>query len=1139
MTKLLFTRSKRIIFMAALFIGLVAWLGNNNLFAQQDRKVPKLPVLGLGVDDPESKTRGDKAWYPDNRIWSVPSTKTEAKEIVVPVFINNRWFTHPDFKLDFTTEPITSFSFRLYYNDKALQFLGLQNQHPITKEEAKALGITKFNRNNMSNDYTNPLAEHFNLSASDNSVNDYGRYFNSKADETSGRAVTITGIAFNDYVLDTTDFDEQLILLYVRFKVLAEAGENAPEKQSSYLYFDPTYILYNGVNISNDIPAKLLSNYKKLPTGISDVVRNNNFQYWDEDKYTQSLGSRGDVVRTYSVGLRMFTNIDVEQKYENEPYLPGSIIFKAMDDRPEFDFTVENAASSFFKTDQIYREANDRSTWILVDPITTATPMSNNPAAADFVGERLVEVSLSSNGYAMKDIIIETDQEWLKWKTENVRGSSDYKTSVTTSTRRGYIDYIDLIVGRTSENPFSMDPDKQYSADKKIRLGIYCEPETLEGRYGIYTGYITLRSADDKYRPTRIKVTFIYFANPVEYNKTVGTPQPRNAYPYGINLTLTPHNGTDIANSVRLIMGSAERATIYADTLYGEFPYQNKLGRDRYGNPKMFDARFFLDENYYPKPNDPELAKQWEKLVQFGFGDFSQSEAKTYSNSRDIRNLRDTAQSHIYKVKFFWSDSLAHVDYFPVELRWSRDEFPDNTSVFLRTIINGVENVIDLKTEGTPIGGNKFTYTFSDKNVTDFIIEYTIGVENIGGLVDNFGNPLIKADGWNFLSLPLKPVSSYYKYIFKNALNIPFEFTLNSWQQPADGKLRPGVGYFIKYGTAVDKNFTGSYFFEINKNVNPVKLFVGDQGSYGESGGWNAIGGLSVRYPIYDPTGRAGIQLEEVSPQEIPDISYTQKHGVWAYRVHGGYEEVTTLYPGMGYWIKVNKNCYLKLNANTRKSFIDVDAALPNKTAGFDKITIADNAQHVNSIYATTKYADVTNYELPPAPPQPLFDVRFADGNYVTNKTETTVLLQGVTYPISVNIENAKADYSIVDVQSGEVYGTVEAGKTKTIVINNCKANAFKLISKENSQKDVFVNIGPNPILSASAELSFGIAENTNVRIAVYNSLGNEVAVLVDNVFSKGVYNQSANLSNLPSGNYTVKMVAAGESKVCRINIVK
>ncbi len=516
--------------------------------------------------------------------------------------------------------------------------------------------------------------------------------------------------------------------------------------------------------------------------------------------------------------------------------------------------------------------------------------------------------------------------------------------------------------------------------------------------------------------------------------------------------------------------------------------------------------------------------------VYYGFGDFSQSEGTPRSVSRDIRSLDNKEQSHIYKVRYLWNPKMKD-DYYPVVLEWDANEFPDNTSIFLRNIENGSEKYIDMRAEGTPIGNNKFTYSFYDESVQEFTIEYTIGTHSVQDLVDNFNEPMIKSNSWNFLSLPLKPVNPYYGYVFKNARNIPFEWNV-TWQPIVDGKLAPGKGYFIKYGDKVDTRFSGSQIFEINDKLNPVRLYT-------DNGGWNAIGALSVRHNIIDQSGNRGLQLIEVDQAAIPDVEYTLKSGVWAYRPNSGYEEVSTLYPGMGYWIKVNHDAYLKLKSLNKTSIIDINPPVYNKTAGFDKIEISDNAQHNTALYATTKYIDIEQYNLPPVPPAELFDVRFDGEKYVTNLEETNVYLQGAEYPIFVNFVNPKADYSVVDSQTGMVYGSVKAGSTGSVIINNSKANTFKILAAVHESSDFFVSIAQNPVVSsANVELTYGIAEDANVNVSIYDVMGNKVYEILNGNHSASIYNKTVNL-NLPSGTYTVRMTAGGEQRVCKVNIVK
>jgi hypothetical protein len=65
----------------------------------------------------------------------------------------------------------------------------------------------------------------------------------------------------------------------------------------------------------------------------------------------------------------------------------------------------------------------------------------------------------------------------------------------------------------------------------------------------------------------------------------------------------------------------------------------------------------------------------------------------------------------------------------------------------------------------------------------------------------------------------------------------------------------------------------------------------------------------------------------------------------------------------------------------------------------------------------------------------------------------------------------------------------------------------------------------PNPF-NPSTSVVFNVAEERSVRIVVYNSLGAEVAELVNDVLSAGRYEVSYDASELPSGTYLYRMFA-------------
>jgi hypothetical protein len=72
-----------------------------------------------------------------------------------------------------------------------------------------------------------------------------------------------------------------------------------------------------------------------------------------------------------------------------------------------------------------------------------------------------------------------------------------------------------------------------------------------------------------------------------------------------------------------------------------------------------------------------------------------------------------------------------------------------------------------------------------------------------------------------------------------------------------------------------------------------------------------------------------------------------------------------------------------------------------------------------------------------------------------------------------------------------------------------------------NFAPDVFVlnQNYPNPFNPAT-RISFGIPEKSNVTLRVYNSIGEEVAIIANGIFEAGTYSFNFDASGLPSGNY-------------------
>jgi hypothetical protein len=78
----------------------------------------------------------------------------------------------------------------------------------------------------------------------------------------------------------------------------------------------------------------------------------------------------------------------------------------------------------------------------------------------------------------------------------------------------------------------------------------------------------------------------------------------------------------------------------------------------------------------------------------------------------------------------------------------------------------------------------------------------------------------------------------------------------------------------------------------------------------------------------------------------------------------------------------------------------------------------------------------------------------------------------------------------------------------------------------------------PNPF-NPSTNINFSIPESGNVRLAVYNLVGEEVAILVDGFTHAGFYEATFDASNLPSGIYLYKLQSANSVQTKKMMLLK
>jgi len=621
-------------------------------------------------------------------------------------------------------------------------------------------------------------------------------------------------------------------------------------------------------------------------------------------------------------------------------------------------------------------------------------------------------------------------------------------------------------------------------------MRVICDPNELplgEGGEvaGVYVGYLTFSSYSADVSPVRMKVTFIYFRPPFEPSQfdeanqwQAGPSGPTR----GIRIEL--RNSNNPIERTNIIFGVGARARDSVDTLFGETIYQGALNG--------FGAR------WYPQTKDGN------DIYQFGLGDlWAASTSRPKFASRDIRNIySDTTL--VYICRFNAGSALNY----PIVVSWDTDDFPAGSDLFIRDILNGERFNVNMR-QATSLGGTKYSFTIRDADITAFAIEYTLPK------VISF--PVINK-GWNLLSVPVNPSSAFYKDVFKKSLNIPVFFSQNTYQQ--NQTVKPGIGYFIKYADEVDKTIAGVRLTHIDEDTYKTELYEG----------WNTIGSLST------PISTEAVGLTVIGSADAQILG-----DIYRYNTNRGYEAITELVPGRGHWMKISGHAYLNMSARTSgKTGINMAAARNSVLASATQVSINDVSGKSTDLYLTesAKVEAREMFELPPVAPHNLFDVRFNTNMYVEDAVNPVINLQGVSFPMSITMNYPDRNYTVVNAVTGSILGSIKAGVTNTIKIDNSNTPAIRLMAEEVGTNALTVAVAPNPVAQTAA-VNYTVVNNGRVTLGLYNAVGELVATIVDTDMTMGMYSADLNAAALPAGRYIVKLNNGGNVFTSSVTIVR
>jgi len=349
--------------------------------------------------------------------------------------------------------------------------------------------------------------------------------------------------------------------------------------------------------------------------------------------------------------------------------------------------------------------------------------------------------------------------------------------------------------------------------------------------------------------------------------------------------------------------------------------------------------------------------------------------------------------------------------------------------------------------------------------------------------------------GWNMVSIPgLHPVNQNVTTWWSGKDPASGVFGYSGGYLPVTATT-PTQGYWMKHVGANTYNTGGEW------PASGILLVPHDPISV--NAGWNLIGGYDYN------ASTSGITSNPPGIINSPFYGY-----------NGGYYIADTLKPGYGYWVNTGSGQII-LPSPTFKGISKIAGKINNN---WGKIIITDNSGKSYTLYSANGAVNFNDYELPPAPPEGMFDVRYGSGRYVEDLSSgnQSVDMQGVVFPIRVRVENI--GIRLQDVSGIGLNERLKSGDE--VVVSNSSINKL-MVSGDNIPEAYSLEQNyPNPF-NPSTQIKFSVSKQTQLKLNLYNVLGELVQTIADGVYEPGYYAVTFDAVDLVSGIYVYRLESA------------
>jgi hypothetical protein len=356
---------------------------------------------------------------------------------------------------------------------------------------------------------------------------------------------------------------------------------------------------------------------------------------------------------------------------------------------------------------------------------------------------------------------------------------------------------------------------------------------------------------------------------------------------------------------------------------------------------------------------------------------------------------------------------------------------------------------------------------------------------------------------WNLLSLPLKMNQYRRADIYPTSVSSSFAF---AGSYVSIDSLTHGHGFWLKFDTATSVEMTGRV-----QTHDSIPLAIG----------WNIIGSLTT---VLDSA------TVRTNPSNILTSSF--------YGFNNGYSRTSVLVPGKGYWVRAKRTGALILHSSTSAHAftISASASKPERMSEENKLIFTDANDRTQELTfaASEDKPSLEAFDLPPMPPEGLFDVRYTTqrSHAILKKSVSGnigISLQGIHYPLRVswkmNMKDAgdwNFSWDSQSIQLREQGSIVLKYPAEKVMLHSLSGE-----KKNIPQQYALSQNYPNPF-NPTTLIKYDLPTESRVMLNIYNTLGEEVATLVNGLRDQGYQSVEWNASGVASGVYFYKLEATG-----------